>query len=339
MNRLFNNKSKRSKKTSSEPSDSPQCSRAKILIGQNVSKYKIEREIGYGAFGNVFKVICDEKHYALKISRNEERFIKAAKKEADILLFLRDNDTPNVCKVIECFHYQTHPCFVFDLYYKDLYKHMIDVYQLTGAGFPEDFCQIVIKQVLSCLEYLLTFNIIHADLKPENIMLCNPNSHEIKVIDFGSSFKVNQKHYTYIQSRYYRAPEIPLGGIVNCSIDMWSLGCILYEIITCKPLFKVRNTNDLVLFHAELLGVPRYKYIESCKSAEEYYTYINGKYTLNILKSSKGVRKIPGTTTLLLLSNNTLSTDASDFISCCIRYEGRITPEQAILHTYLKNTN
>jgi serine/threonine protein kinase len=67
--------------------------------------------------------------------------------------------------------------------------------------------------------------IIHCDLKPENILLRNSKKSAIKVIDFGSACFANQKTYTYIQSRFYRAPEILLNLPYSCSIDMWSLGC------------------------------------------------------------------------------------------------------------------
>ena len=72
--------------------------------------------------------------------------------------------------------------------------------------------------------------IIHCDLKPENILLVNPGKSKIKVIDLGSSCFEFEKIYTYIQSRFYRSPEIMLGIPYNTAIDMWSLGCILAEL-------------------------------------------------------------------------------------------------------------
>lgn len=80
-------------------------------------------------------------------------------------------------------------------------------------------------------------DIIHCDLKPENIMLRHPNRSIIKVIDFGSSCLSTERVYTYIQSRFYRAPEIILGMQYGTAIDMWSFGCILAELYTGYPLF------------------------------------------------------------------------------------------------------
>jgi dual specificity tyrosine-phosphorylation-regulated kinase 2/3/4 len=67
-------------------------------------------------------------------------------------------------------------------------------------------------------------NIIHCDLKPENVLLKQQNKSGIKVIDFGSACFEDEKLYTYIQSRFYRAPEIMLGISYTPTIDMWSLG-------------------------------------------------------------------------------------------------------------------
>ena len=79
--------------------------------------------------------------------------------------------------------------------------------------------------------------IVHCDLKPENILLKEPNKSGIKVIDFGSSCFENEKIYTYIQSRFYRAPEIILEIEYSVGIDMWSLGCIAAELHSGYPLF------------------------------------------------------------------------------------------------------
>lgn len=86
--------------------------------------------------------------------------------------------------------------------------------------------------------------IVHCDLKPENILLCHPNKSGIKVIDFGSGTYEKEQYYTYIQSRYYRAPEVILGVRYSPAIDMWSMGCILYELFTGTPLFTGEDEHE-----------------------------------------------------------------------------------------------
>ena len=99
-------------------------------------------------------------------------------------------------------------------------------------------------------------NIIHCDMKPENILLRTANKTGIKVIDFGSSCYESEKIYTYIQSRYYRAPEIILGIPYTCAIDMWSLACILVELYNGLPLFVGENEADQLALIMMYKGLP-----------------------------------------------------------------------------------
>lgn len=86
-------------------------------------------------------------------------------------------------------------------------------------------------QLLKSLEFLKKHSIIHCDFKPENILLKKKsNKGEVKIIDFGSACFEDEKLYSYIQSRFYRAPEVLLGSGYSTSIDIWSLGCILAEL-------------------------------------------------------------------------------------------------------------
>jgi len=98
--------------------------------------------------------------------------------------------------------------------------------------------------------------VIHGDLKPENILLRHPMRSASKLIDFGSSGRDGQTGYSYIQSRFYRSPEVLLGCSYSCAIDMWSLGCILVEMHTGEPLFSGQDEGDQIVKIHELLGVP-----------------------------------------------------------------------------------
>lgn len=99
-------------------------------------------------------------------------------------------------------------------------------------------------QILQALKYLRQERIIHCDLKPENILLKSPDKSGIKVIDFGSSCFSHERIYTYIQSRFYRAPEVILGVPYTSGIDMWSFGTILAELYTGFPLFPGESENE-----------------------------------------------------------------------------------------------
>ena len=103
---------------------------------------------------------------------------------------------------------------------------------------------------------LKSHSIIHCDLKPENILLEDRNKSDIKLIDLGSSCFQNERIYTYIQSRFYRAPEIMLGIPYTPAIDIWSLGCILAELYTGYPLFPGESEPEQMNLIMEVIGIP-----------------------------------------------------------------------------------
>jgi len=111
-------------------------------------------------------------------------------------------------------------------------------------------------QILEALKFLRSNNIIHCDLKPENILLKSHQKSEVKLIDFGSSCFSHEKIYTYIQSRFYRAPEIMFAIPYTTAIDMWSLGCILAELHTGIPLFPGENEPEQMSYIMEVNGFP-----------------------------------------------------------------------------------
>ena len=93
--------------------------------------------------------------------------------------------------------------------------------------------------------------IIHCDLKPENILMRsrNPSERNLQIIDFGSSSFVGSPLYTYVQSRFYRSPEILLGcPMYNQQVDIFSLGCILAELYCGHPIFPAQDENELLEF-------------------------------------------------------------------------------------------
>ncbi len=116
--------------------------------------------------------------------------------------------------------------------------------------------KVFTKQILCALNSMKRRNIIHCDLKPENILLVSPESTAIKVIDLGTACYENKIVWTYIQSRYYRAPEVMLGIPYTSAIDMWSLGCVVYELYKGKPLFAGENEVEQMALIIQHRGVP-----------------------------------------------------------------------------------
>lgn len=141
-----------------------------------------------------------------------------------------------IVRLITNFSFRGHLCLVFELLSYNLY----DLLRNTNfRGVSLNLTRKFTSQLCSALEFLSRqdLQIIHCDLKPENILLVNPKRSAIKLVDFGSSCHVNEKVYQYIQSRFYRSPDVLLSLDYTMAIDMWSLGCILVELHTGEPLF------------------------------------------------------------------------------------------------------
>ncbi|VDP82775.1 unnamed protein product [Echinostoma caproni] len=152
------------------------------------------------------------------------------------------------------FSHHGHLCLVFELLSYNLYDLLGNTnYRGVSLNLTRKFAQ----QLCAALVFLSRpdVQVIHCDLKPENILLVNPKRSAIKVIDFGSSCHVSEKVYQYIQSRFYRSPEVLLNLDYDLGIDMWSLGCILVEMHTGEPLFSGSNECNFAGVEARPLRI------------------------------------------------------------------------------------
>eukprot|EP00198_Chlamydomonas_reinhardtii_P010965 XP_001700302.1 predicted protein [Chlamydomonas reinhardtii] len=113
--------------------------------------------------------------------------------------------------------------------------------------------QSIARQVLQALAFLHANQVIHADIKPENILVKNYTKCSVKVIDLGCSIYNSEAHLShYVQSRSYRAPEVMLGLPYDGRIDIWSLGCVMAELATGQVLFP--NVSEAAMM-ARLVGM------------------------------------------------------------------------------------
>ena len=100
-------------------------------------------------------------------------------------------------------------------------------------------------------------HIVHTDMKPENMVLMKDDLEHIKLIDFGSGVLMEEgTRPTYIQSRFYRAPEITFGVRYDYKIDCWSIGALLLELHTCYTVFPAKSSFMLMKMFVSLLGIP-----------------------------------------------------------------------------------
>lgn len=157
--------------------------------------------------------------------------------------------------------------------------------------------RIFSTQILDTLIIIKASQIIHCDLKPENILLKSLDSPTIKVIDFGSACHESQQTYTYIQSRFYRSPEVLLGLRYTTAIDMWSFGCIVAELYLGLPIFPGSSEYNQLTRIIEAVGnIPDYM-IVSGKHGHRYFNRSRSDlasefhYTLKDIKQYSQERK------------------------------------------------
>ncbi|MEE6477932.1 hypothetical protein FKM82_011676 [Ascaphus truei] len=212
--------------------------------------YEVLEFLGRGTFGQVVK--CWKRGtneiVAIKILKNHPSYARQGQIEVSILarLSTESADDYNFVRAYECFQHKNHTCLVFEMLEQNLYDYLK---QNKFSPLPLKYIRPVLQQVGTALMKLKSLGLIHADLKPENIMLVDPSRqpYKVKVIDFGSASHVSKAVCsTYLQSRYYRAPEIILGLPFCEAIDMWSLGCVIAELFLGWPLYPGASEYDQI---------------------------------------------------------------------------------------------
>ncbi len=240
-----------------------------------ISNYLCQKKLGAGSFGSVYLASQknSEELCALKIVKNEPKYFQASQREIQMLEKVNQLNLKNypIVKIIDHFIDNKIQYLVFELLDVNLYyfyKNHLITFKMTIT---------IAQQVLMGLGFLHGLNIIHGDIKPENIMY-DRKTEKVKIIDLGSSFYEPQKsereiQVFYIQSRYYRAPEVIYQIKRSTAIDIWSLGCVLFEILFKKPLFGGKNVKDMVYMFTELLGLPYLSHQEYFKSPRFRYYF------------------------------------------------------------------
>lgn len=250
-------------------------------------KYIVQHKIGSGSFGQVVSALdrFTNRSVAVKVIKSGKPFLLQSKTEIALLQELNENDRFDefgIVSLLDTFIHDNHQCLVFEKLSCNLYQ-LLRKTNMGGLSLP--LIRKIGSQILVALCYLKRLNIIHCDLKPENILLREQNRDTIKIIDFGSSCRTNKTMYSYIQSRYYRAPEVLLGQPYCPQIDVWSLGCILLELHTGKPLFPGKDEYEQMLRIVCMNGIPPNHLFPLSKKASNYFSFDefsgNWKFKLN----------------------------------------------------------
>ncbi|GAM25544.1 hypothetical protein SAMD00019534_087190, partial [Acytostelium subglobosum LB1] len=298
-------------------------------------RYEILSILGHGSFCQVVK--CHDHKtgqlVAVKIIRNQKRFHSQALTEIKILEFLKNNDpnsTANIVHLNESFEFRNHLCITFELLSMNLYDFLK---ANNFQGFNINLIRRFAAQLLTSLRFLSKRHIIHADLKPENILLKQPTKSGIKLIDFGSSCFENEPIFTYIQSRFYRAPEVILGIRYEKAIDIWSLGCILAELYMGAPLFPGSDEPEQLACIIEIYGVPPASIIQASTRREVFFDDAGAPLPYD--HPMGGVYGVA--TKTLAESMKSQDEDFVDFIDRCLQWDpnARLTPEEGLRHRFV----
>mmetsp|Transcript_29020 Transcript_29020/g.64016 ORF Transcript_29020/g.64016 Transcript_29020/m.64016 type:complete len:454 (-) Transcript_29020:627-1988(-) len=335
-------------------------------LGENLSsRYKILSKMGEGTFGRVLEC-WDRKrkdYVAVKIVRNIDKYRHAAMIELEVLNTLERNDPDGKYHCValrEWFDYRGHVCMVFEKLGPSLFDFLR---KNKYRPFAVDLIQEFSRQLLESVAYMHELHLVHTDLKPENILLVSldytrsssvgscrsaprvPSSAAIKVIDFGSATFEDQYHSSIVSTRHYRAPEVILGNGWSYPCDMWSIGCIMVELITGDALFQTHENLEHLAMMEQVLGpIPDAVVTRANKQGAKYFaksklTWPEGAPSK---KSVKAVKRLTNLTQLILEHGHTSAWPyvemLCDLLHGLLRYdaEERLTAQEAMAHPFFQ---
>lgn len=254
-------------------------------------KYKIKKTLGEGTFGKVVEVkdLKDEKRrIALKIIKNVDKYREAAKLEINVLKKIKEKDQHGkyLCvQMLDWFDYHGHMCIAFDLLGLSVFDFLKENCYIP---YTIDQCRHMIYQLCISVKYMHDNQLTHTDLKPENILFSNSEydciynqrkkrdervikKTHIKLIDFGSATFDWEHHSTIVSTRHYRAPEVilELGWAQPC--DVWSVGCILFELYLGFTLFQTHDNTEHLAMMERILGPIPYRMAKRTRKTKYFY--------------------------------------------------------------------
>ncbi|KIY03432.1 uncharacterized protein Z520_00123 [Fonsecaea multimorphosa CBS 102226] len=245
------------------------------ILGELIEdRYHVTQNLGRGMFSSVVRATDRRtgKPVAIKIVRNNETMRKAGIKEIDILKDIAANDPEDkkhLIRLQRSFDHKGHLCMVFE----NLSMNLREVLKKFGrdVGINIKAIRAYAQQLFLGLSLLKKCQYIHADLKPDNILVNEARS-TLKICDLGSASPITENATApYLVSRFYRAPEVILGIPYDYGIDMWSVGCTLFELYTGKILFTGRNNNGMLRAIMECRGKFPHKLLRRGTLTYEYF--------------------------------------------------------------------
>lgn len=303
-------------------------------VGDHIAyRYEIRAVLGKGAFGQVIRCFDHKtkQSVALKVIVNTEIMQEQGRIEVGIIQHLNSLDkagNEHIIRGLDFFIFRRHICATFEILGQNLYEYSRSI---RFRPIASSAMKPIAQQILSALAFCHTNGVVHCDMKPENILLTPGGFKGIKVIDFGSSCFVGHQRYEYIQSRFYRAPEVILGVQYGPPMDIWSFGCIVIEMMIGKPIFPGNDEHEQLDMLMEVFGPPPKDLLMKCSRKHEFFTS-DGR--LRVPKDRRRRRQI-GSITLQQITRITDNL-LIDLLNRCFEWDQtkRITAVEALNHPY-----
>ncbi|XP_053572617.1 mitogen-activated protein kinase 12 [Bombina bombina] len=287
-------------------------------------RYRELLAVGSGAYGTVCSAIDNRIGTKVAIKKlyrpfQSELFAKRAYRE---LRLLKHMTHENVIGLLDVFT----PDSTFEKF-NDFY--LVMPFMGTDLGkimkrekLSEDRIQFLVYQILKGLKYIHSAGIIHRDLKPGNLAV-NEDC-ELKILDFGLARHADSEMTGYVVTRWYRAPEVILNWMhYTQTVDIWSVGCIMAEMYTGRPLFKGNDHLDQLTEIMKVTGTPTQDFVQKLQSPE----------AKSYIKSLPKVQKKDFTA--LLRFANPLAVNLIEKM-LVLDAEKRITATEALAHPYFE---
>lgn len=284
--------------------------------------YAAERVIGNGSFGVVYQatVIETGETVAIKKVLQDRRF---KNRELQIMGMLKH---PAVVCLKHCFYSKGDKPD--DVYLNLVMEYIPETIHRTLRNHtkakklvPIMYTKVYMYQIARSLGYIHTMGICHRDIKPQNLLL-NTRTHEVKLCDFGSAKQLEkgQPNVAYICSRYYRAPELVFEATeYTTSIDIWSMGCVMAELLLGNPLFPGDGGVDQLIEIIKILGTPTKEEIQAMNPNHTTFKFPQ-------------IRPHPWNKVF----RNKATQDAIDLITALLRYDptSRLDPFETMCHPF-----
>ncbi|OIR57878.1 MAG: CMGC/DYRK/YAK protein kinase [Amphiamblys sp. WSBS2006] len=315
------------------------------------NSYRMLSVYGEGAFGRVYRCLqlSPRRVVALKVSWSISGYRSQQLLEARAhaqLMEHPERHRKSIITLYDSFQNNGHVFLVLEPMYSTL---MELIRQKKYFGFSACVVRRIARKLLHGLVLLRSEGIAHCDLKPENILFKSFDKRVFKISDFGSCCVSGNRRFSYIQSRFYRAPEVILGLPYGCAVDMWSLGCVLFELLVGQPLFPGRSSTEQLHLIVNTAGYPTPQMLARGEHIAGYFDRVDGMFGSRYLLKEVNARENPhrnmrrsimchnSAEILISLAETEGRRDLASFVSELLQMDQtrRINAKQALSHPFV----